>query len=125
MIDSPNLITAVDNFLDVMDALHGHYLDSCSGFVEMYNKIVMAQQQAARVLPPGTDQDELQMLYGKGDPNITNNVTHQTTQGEFKSRNQIGGKNHIRAAQLFIVLVLVLGITPSAGNRHGFRYCGR
>ncbi|HZQ46824.1 MAG TPA: hypothetical protein VFC07_07435, partial [Verrucomicrobiae bacterium] len=56
--------------------------------------------------PPNTNFDDLEFFYGRGSPNDPATcLQHRTTQGQFKRRNAKGGKNHVRAAQLLIVLL--------------------
>ena len=89
-----------------LDDLYGHFCDSTLGFKANCQMVVQAQVHSARALPPGTDPDTVGMLIGRGDPNDPSNVLqHQTTLGEYKRRNAPGGRNHIRAAQLFLVLI--------------------
>lgn len=76
------------------------------GFVANHKQIVEAQVRACSVVSPQTDLDSLAFTYGYGDPNDpSNRLLHQTTQGDLKRRNAKGGSNHVRAAQLLIVLL--------------------
>jgi hypothetical protein len=97
---------AVLSYVVIVDELYGHYLDTTCGFVANERLITENQAKARPSLAPGTDMDQLTFFYGHGDPNDpSNRILHQTTQGAYKARNAEGGRNHVRAAQLLLVLV--------------------
>lgn len=93
-------------FVTSVDDLFGHYLDSTSGFVANQKQMVERQERTRATLPAQTDLDSLAFFYGVGNPNDpSNRLLHRTTQGDFKTRNAKGGRNHVRAGQLLIVLL--------------------
>jgi hypothetical protein len=99
------LVQEVQSFLAQLDALYGHYLDCTLGFQAIHARFVEIQQRGIRDFP-GTGLDSRNIFLGRGapdDPSII--IQHRTTQGEFKTRNAPSGSNHIRAAQLLIVLI--------------------
>jgi hypothetical protein len=94
--------------IESVNELYGFYLDSVTGFEASVRAEIARQEHFKAMLPPGTDQDALAFAYGTGHPASPDaRVQHRTTQGEYKRRNQRGGANHIRAAQLLIVLLAV------------------
>jgi len=106
MIDLPRLEAEVLNYVIAVDELYGHYLDTTAGFIANARQVEEVQKSSRPNLPPGTDPDALDMFYGHGDPNDpANRILHRTTQGEYKRRNAKGGHNHLRAAQLLMVLI--------------------
>lgn len=93
-------------YVTSVDDLYGNYLDSTMGFVANHKQMVEGQERAPSTVPPQTDLDSLAFFYGHGDPNDpSNRLLHRTTQGDFKRRNAKGGRNHVRAAQLLVVLL--------------------
>jgi hypothetical protein len=106
MVDCAKLHGAVQDYAAVVDELHGHYLDSTTGFAAIRSEIEATQAEARQLISPGEDVDELALTYGVGDPNDpSSRIQHRTTQGAFKARNMRGGSNYVRAAQLLIVLI--------------------
>lgn len=106
MADCSLIHESVLNYAMVVDELYGHYLDTTSGFVANERLVAETQVKIQSSLPPETDVDQLTLFYGNGDPNDpSNRILHRTTQGAYKARNAQGGQNHIRAAQLLLVLV--------------------
>ena len=96
----------VRQYIQVVDDLYGHYLDSIVGFDSNARILSESQEKLQHELPPESDQDSCRFIYGDGDPTREpSRVQHITTQGAFKSRNVRGGKNHVRAAQLLVVLI--------------------
>lgn len=106
MPDLDRLQRAVLNYVVTVDELYGHYLDTTAGFLANARLVAEAQDKARASVPPGQNLDDLALFYGHGDPNDpSNRLLYKTTQGMYKSRNAKGGHNHIRAAQLLLVLV--------------------
>jgi len=104
--DLTELCSVVAAYVVSVDELYGHYLDSTMGFAANHKQMVEVQERACAAVPPQTDLDSLDFFYGHGNPNDpSNRLLHRTTQGDFKRRNVKGGKNHVRAAQLLIVLL--------------------
>ena len=100
------LCSAVNTYVTSVDELYGHYLDSTIGFLANHQQVLERQEGARKLLPSVTDLDAIDFSYGRGNPNDpSNRLLHTTTQGEFKKRNAKGGSNHVRAAQLFVVLL--------------------
>ena len=100
------LSSTVEAYVTSVDELYGHYLDSTVGFVANHKNIVDGQERAKALLPSQADFDSSAFFYGHGNPNDpSNRLLHKTTQGEFKRRNNKGGRNHVRAAQLLVVLL--------------------
>jgi hypothetical protein len=90
-------------FSSVVDEIHQLYLDCSLGFV--HNKKVMEDSQGKSVEKLGlsiTHQDTLPVLFGVGAPGEST-ILQQSTQKEFKLRNQRGGKNHITLGNLCVV----------------------
>lgn len=99
---------ALLDYLRVVDALYGHYLDSVVGFANNARQLTASQKSIQPLLEPGTDQDALSYTYGEKPPTDPDaRAQHVTTQGEYKRRNEAGGANHIRAGQILIVLLAV------------------
>jgi hypothetical protein len=97
---------AVSDYVIVVDELYGHYIDSVFGFSANAQRLVASQETARACLPADLDQDVLAVRYsqqGQNDPNAK--IQHVTSQGEYRERNQKGGRNHQRAAQILIVLL--------------------
>lgn len=89
-----------------VDELYGHYLDSTMGFIANLRLLTVARKRNPSMPPPGSDDDKAEFFVGDGNPNDpTNRLLHKTTLGEFKNRNSKGGRNHVRAAQLLVVLL--------------------
>lgn len=105
-MDIQLLLQRVSDYVLTVDELYGHYLDTTSGFIRNEREMLRSQENPAATLPPGSDFDQLRYFYGNGHPNDPKSVIlHVTTQGAFKARNAKGGANHVRAAQLLIVLL--------------------
>jgi len=104
--NSETVAGEVRALVEALDHLYGLYLDATAGFKANHDLIVRGQRETAEGLPPGTDPDSLGFLVGRGAPTDPATVLlHRTTQGEFKRRNAPGGSNHVRLAQLTLVLV--------------------
>ena len=106
--DLAKLCSTVEEYVISVDELYGHYLDSTTGFGENYRRMVEGQERSRALikLPKDADLDAAAHFIGRGNPNDpSNRLLHKTTQGEFKRRNAPGGRNHVRATQLLIVLL--------------------
>jgi len=105
-VDVSQLRSVVEAFVTTVDDLYGHHLDSTAGFTANHKLMIRAQEEIRNSLPPEIDLDQLEFFYGHGNPNDpSNRLLHKTTQGEFKRRNAKGGRNHVRAGQLLLVLI--------------------
>ena len=95
----------VETFVTSLDELYGHYIDSTVGFMAKVKMLTEAQTQM-RPQMPGVDLDSIEFFYGHGNPtDPSHHLQHKTTQGRYKNRNITGGRNHVLAAQLLIVLI--------------------
>ena len=103
---SGNIMTAqklLTDFSSVVDEIHQLYLDCSLGFV--HNKKVMEDSQSKSVEKLGlsiTHQDNLPVRFGVGAPGEST-ILQESTQKEFKHRNQRGGKNHITLGNLCVI----------------------
>jgi hypothetical protein len=105
-LNDGNLPAEVAAFISTINELYGHYIDSIVGFMANFRMINEAQQKVKSEMPQLMDLDSIAFAYGNSKPtDPTNNLQHQTTQGDYKRRNLKGGRNHILAAQLLIVLI--------------------
>lgn len=103
MIDLASLQDATLEYARAVDELYGLYLDTTTGFVQ--NARLIAQLQL-RLSSDLQNPDKVDFFYGYGAPNSpTSRVLHRTTHGEYKARNAVGGANHVKAAQLLLVLL--------------------
>ena len=94
------------DYVVTVDELYGHYLDSTSGFDAIARSFGKIKSESVLDSPDGNVNDESAFFIGRGSPNDpTNRMLHRTTVGEFKKRNARGGHNHVRAAQLLVVLI--------------------
>jgi len=103
------LLEATREFAHRLDELYGLYLDASTGFKA--NVAGIKERQEARVQQGASlaELDQLRFFYGRGDPNKpTSYVQHQTTQGQYKARNDVGGANYRLLSQTFIVFVFHL-----------------
>ena len=104
-MDFAEVEKSVAAFVVQIDEVVGHYGDSIVGFRASVLQMNQAQEKMAQK-SPGENFDGKPMVFGLGNWRTpSHSVMHETTQGEFKRRNQDGGPNNIRAAQLLIVLI--------------------
>jgi hypothetical protein len=100
------LSSSIEAYIASVDDLYGHYLDSTIGFVAFHDRILENQLRYRATLAQQVDLDAGEFFIGNGNPNEpTSRFLHKTNIGEAKRRNAKGGKNHVRAAQLLIVLI--------------------
>jgi hypothetical protein len=103
------LVETTKEFAVRLNALFGFYLDSAEGFRANVSKISKAQEMSAHLVSDLAELDQLPFFIGQGDPNEPNNVMlHQTTQGQFKTRNDTGGSNYRLLSHIFIVFLFEL-----------------
>lgn len=107
MVDAPSLLSAVAEFVEVIDELYGFYLDSTYGFHLGRQELIKTQEQARSRLPAGTDLDSLPFSYAVRQANdpATDVVKLRLTQGDFKRHNEEGGHNDRRAVQVVVVFL--------------------
>ena len=104
-MDREQLNREVAAFFVQLDEIYGHYLDSTLGFDAIHARFAEIQERAKRDNPE-IDFDERHIYLGTGAPDDPATVIqHRATQGEFKRRNAPDGANHVRAAQLLVVLI--------------------
>lgn len=101
--DSNKATSCLQEFLTVVDAIYGVYLDAIAGFSFGYQRILQRQKDAKLFIeknhPEIQDIDsylengKMSHLDGRlgDDPMI---VAHTTTQREYKERNLPGGRNY-------------------------------
>lgn len=102
-----NTKEVLDELISVIDDIYSIYLDSSMGFVQ--NKRIIEESQKTSMTTLNLSQehlDNLPMTFGAGAPGDPNTIVlHQSKQGDFKSRNERGGRNHITLGNLCIVLL--------------------
>jgi excisionase family DNA binding protein len=95
-------------YLEVVDSLHGCYLDAITGFrllVDEYDT-TKKRMHAERPHFPLDAFDGATMVYGTAFPRQPQSkVVHSCTQGEYRSRNADGGRNHVVMGQLTLVQI--------------------
>ena len=100
------LSSTIEAYIASVDDLYGHYLDSTIGFISFHDRILEGQKRYRATQPQRIDLDAGEFFIGNGNPNEPSaRLLHKTNIGEAKKRNAKGGKNHVRAAQLLIVLI--------------------
>ena len=105
-VDPPSLWSAVADFVAAINELYGYFLDTTFGLRHSLQQFLAGEDRTRAVCDPGTDIDTLPFLYGIGDPNAPDNrLLHATTRGEYRRRNEPGGRNFRRAGQLVLVLL--------------------
>lgn len=103
----------VAEFLYVVDAVFGVYLDAITGFRLLAEKIEMAQGQMLADFKKTDPEkanveylDSVSFTYGKGDPNTTDAVLlHERTQGQVKAQNKEGAQNYRFMGNMFVITV--------------------
>jgi hypothetical protein len=105
--DAGRVLRETAAFVGVVDELYGVYLDANMGFQKNHEMMSSTQlEMSARMGLTVEELDKRSCFIGKGDPDDRDHaLQHTTTQGEFKARNETGGHNSVRMAQLFMVLV--------------------
>jgi hypothetical protein len=101
-------ITAREEFLRVLRAHHGVYLDAVLGFSMVRTQIQQAQQASLAHGHPTAKRieelDEIEMFVGDKDP-ARYRVEHVAKMGWFKERNSPGGLNRTALANLIVVSI--------------------
>jgi hypothetical protein len=99
-------------YLRVVDAIYGVYLDSTLGFQKIRKWIDENQQTLLRALKNRgedislDDLDKSQMIFGKGNPNLPEAYPlHICTQEEHKERNEKDGENYRTIGNLCLVQI--------------------
>jgi hypothetical protein len=100
-----NVVDVIFEFDAALDAAVGLYLDSRAAMVQFSKFIAQTQVSSAERLGIGIDElDKLPFTYGHGDPKDAQSIAiHSATQGDIKTRNADGGRNHLLLGQRFIV----------------------
>ena len=86
----------IDNFISVIDSIHGVYLDSTLGFGLLIEYILKMQTKSMKLIGKEATiakLDKAEFMYGTGSPPkhkdlSSSNLLHITTQGELKKRNK-------------------------------------
>jgi len=94
-------MSAIEEYLELVDHLYGVYLDSTTGFDLVKKSMEDSQKNTLKMLKEKypelanqEHQDTTAMIYGKGDPNTPEAVElHRCTQGQYKLRNSEAGDN--------------------------------
>ncbi len=98
----------LNEYLDVVDDLHGSYLDAVTGFAALVDEYDDARQrmQAWRPEMPAEAFDGAPMRYATGRPGRPQSrVVHTCTQGEYRQRNAPGGRNHVVIGQMCLAQI--------------------
>lgn len=92
----------ISEYMGVVDAIYGVYLDSTTGFRLLLKRLTEGQRTSLRMLkrkhPDLASVDYLDRTsfsYGRGDPNEPDSYElHRVSQGEVKARNSVGSANY-------------------------------
>lgn len=108
-----NHAKTISEFLDVVDSIHGVYLDSTLGFKLITEYILKIQNKSIRLI--GSEAtidklDEAEFIYGTSSPPKykdphNSSLLHITTQGGLKERNKKDGINFKVIGNLSIVQI--------------------
>lgn len=93
----------IQEYLAVVDSIHGAYLDAITGFFSLVEEYDAAKAEMLRQRPdiPAEAFDGAALNYGTGHPRQpASRVVHSCTQGEYRQRNAEGGRNHKVMGQL-------------------------
>lgn len=96
----------IREYLAVVDAIHGAYLDAITGFHSLVDEYDEAKSEMLRQRPdiPPEAFDGAALRYGTDHPHQpASRVVHSCTQGEYRQRNAEGGQNHKVMGQLCLV----------------------
>lgn len=112
-MEKPDFIAACHQYLQLVHAINGVYLDGTMGFEQMRRLLVDGQTHARACLQATEPEkatseylDGIEFLYGTGDPNTPEaRIQHRCTQGEYKARNAKGGANHAFLANVCLVML--------------------
>jgi len=108
-----NRKSIINNYISVIDAIYGVYLDSTLGFKLLNKYIQKIQRESIRLIGPEATIEKLdkaEFIYGRGsppqykDPSNPNSL-HKTTQGVLKERNKESGINFKTIGNLSIVQI--------------------
>jgi len=95
-------------YLAIVDSVHGCYLDAITGFYALVDEYdtARAKMLASRPHVPAKAFDEAEFIYGTDHPRRpSSRVVHACTQGEYRSRNDEGGRNHVVMGQVCLVQI--------------------
>lgn len=103
----------ITEFLNVVDSIHGVYLDSTLGFKLVTEYILKIQNKSIKLIGSKATIDKLdeaEFIYGTGSPPkykdpLNPSLLHITTQGELKERNKKDGINFKVIGNLTIVQI--------------------
>lgn len=99
----PTKTSLLNDYFLTVDSVYGTYLDAITGFcalVEEYDA-AKSRMMAIRSTIPAEAFDGASFTYGTGHPSRpSSRVVHSCTQGEYRQRNDLGGRNHIVMGQL-------------------------
>lgn len=97
-----------NEYLEIVDSVHGSYVDAITGFYALVDEYDEAKRQmlASRSNIPAEAFDRASFTYGTDHPRRPGSrVVHACTQGEYRSRNDSGGQNHIVMGQMCLVQI--------------------
>ncbi len=98
----------VAQYLGVVDAIYGVYLDGTRAFHLLRKEIDTNQRHTISTVPGTTIEqlDAASMIYGVGDPNTPEAYPlHVCTQREYKERNEGHGRNYRTIGNLCLVQI--------------------
>lgn len=97
-------IQILNEFKQKIEDIYGLYQDALQGFVHNLERLKKAQEMSVVKLGLTIEYlDTLSFMYGNGDPSSpSTEILHTSTQGEYKLRNQIKGKNSMTLGNLCI-----------------------
>jgi hypothetical protein len=111
--DTSTLQQAAEEFVEIADACFGLCLDCTFGFQK--NRDSLAKSQESILATPACAQDNIKTVedldkvdffIGHGPPIDPKNIMyHRCTQGEYKDRNTVGGKNDRAIGRYCVVLL--------------------
>lgn len=103
-----NKTQLLQEYIDVVDSLHGCYLDAITGFLSLVDEYDAAKQKMMAQRPhiPAEAYDGAALSYGTGHlRQPQSRVVHSCTQGEYRSRNDDKGRNHLVLGQMCLVQI--------------------
>ena len=103
----PTINDLIFEFIEKLDEIYGVYLDSVAGFFQNTVLLDRGQQFSNEKSNLSIAHlDTLPYVYGKGAPEDSNSIVlHESTQGDYKKRNNAGGLNHIVIAHLCLTQI--------------------
>ena len=107
------MMSPIDEFEVVADAIYGVYLDSTTGFTKLREWIQLQQHNILQWLkethPELATEDyvkKTKFIYGKGDPNKPESIQlHRCTQKQYKERNDENGLNFLFIGNMTLVSI--------------------